>query len=110
MKRVLWIKRNPGQGLHVTLPPPSALAARHTREVHLLVTSRQAALLHVHQPEGVRRIDTHQNVVAAVKSQPHHPVHREAETVGVFVGVDEAGGGSGRGGSALSNSFTSPLM
>lgn len=78
LQRVLRVEGNPVHRVHIAFPSPSSLARRRERELDVFLAGGQAALVHVQQPEGVRRIDTHQDVVAAVKSQPQHPMRRQA--------------------------------
>ena len=90
LQRILRIEGNPVHRVHVACPPPSALARRREGELDVFVAGGFAALVHVQQPEGVGRIDTHQDVVAAVKSQPQHPVRRESMTSKAREGGGEA--------------------
>lgn len=74
---VLRVEGNPRQRVHVSSSTPGTLARGHLGELHVVVAGGQAALLDVQQPESVRRVDAHQDVVTAVESHAHHPVRGE---------------------------------
>lgn len=68
LQRVPRVEGNSVHWVHVAFPSPSTLARRREGEDDIFVTSGEATLVHVQQPECVGRVDTYQDVVAAVKS------------------------------------------